>query len=85
MITITISTSGVEEAEKVVSALSALNISCSPTVVGTHRDVEKLPTLEHGDPTVDPKVLFGLWAGRDDLDTQTLRDVAWGRNSTYAK
>lgn len=33
-----------------------------------------------GDPTVDISGVFGIWADRDDLTAESLREKAWGRS-----
>lgn len=35
-------------------------------------------SIRRGDPTVDISALPGIWADRDDLTLDTLRERAWG-------
>ncbi len=74
--TITIETSGIQEAEQLLKVLKSLNIKIikvQPALISLR------PTITKGDKKLDPRQLFGIWKNNPRTIEQ-IRSAAWNRN-----
>jgi hypothetical protein len=74
--TITIQTSDLQEAEKLLLLLKSLNIS-SINIEKT--SVTPPPTIAKGDKKINPRALFGIWKS-NPRTLEEVRSVTWKRN-----